>query len=472
MGKRTKGVALRTVFIRYLLLSGIFGVTFLAVAVLLMFVLQNMGVLYRANAGVQACYKAIPLVQEMTAEDFAKEVISAPCRYAVFAEQKSDAQVYHTNMNEKQLAIARDSMRDVKKNSLYSQFHETVPLMDGAVCLLQFDYAVAYVDPGLQSSLPDFQISYFLLVLLIIIAGLALITGHYARLILRETRLLTATGERIVRQRNGEMEADADAEPDRLAYRSVVREFREALENMEELHKETQEAFAQQWRAEQERREGIAALAHDLKTPLTVIGGNAELLLEEALSKEQRLCAGMIARNVEYARSYVDRLRQVIWVQGMEAERKQTVFLPDFYEDCCREGEALCRQRRILLRCAVPPELFFTARKEELHRALFNMLDNAVRFTPGDGEVRFTAEKEGEFIRFTVADSGPGFCGEALQKAGQMFYTSDSARTREGHQGLGLYFARQTAMRHGGSLTVGNGDTGGWVCLRIRHTCS
>ena len=471
VGKRRQGVSLRSVFIRYLFGSGTFGVTFLVGAFFLMLILQNMGFLYRANAGAQACYRAIPLVREMTAADFAPEVVSAPCRYVILEKEEPDAAVLRTNMEEKQIEIARDAMRGIRRKLIYARFHETVPLKDGAVCLLQFDYEVAYVNPKLQSGLPDFQITYFLAAGMMVLAGLAWITGHYARLILRETRLLVSAGEALARQQGREAEtvcskAKAADIGDREG-KATVREFRAALENMEALRREAEAALEQKWRAEQEKREGIAALAHDLKTPLTVIGGNAELLLEEAPEGEQRLCAEMILRNVEYARGYVDRLRWIVFMQDMEEETMQILFLPDFYAECCREGKMLCGQKQIRLRDVAVPALSFPARREELRRTLLNMLDNAVRFTPEGKEILFTAGQEEEYLQFTVSDDGPGFSREALRRAGQMFYTTDSARTRAGHQGLGLYFARRTARRHGGEMTVGNTETGARVCLRI-----
>ena len=63
---------------------------------------------------------------------------------------------------------------------------------------------------------------------------------------------------------------------------------------------------------------------------------------------------------------------------------------------------------------------------------------------------------DGEALTIAVEDTGPGFSAEALARGGQAFYTSDASRPQEGHMGMGLYFAAQTAKRHGGALHLAN----------------
>ena len=85
---------------------------------------------------------------------------------------------------------------------------------------------------------------------------------------------------------------------------------------------------------------------------------------------------------------------------------------------------------------------------------MLNLLDNAARFTPEGGAVRLSAYVEEAVLTVAVEDSGPGFSPEALARAGRGFYTGDASRPREGHMGMGLTFARQTARRQGGTLAL------------------
>ena len=98
---------------------------------------------------------------------------------------------------------------------------------------------------------------------------------------------------------------------------------------------------------------------------------------------------------------------------------------------------------------------------------LFNLLDNAARFTPAGGAVRLSAYVEGDVLTVAVEDSGPGFSPEALARAGRGFYTGDASRPREGHMGMGLTFARQTARRHGGTLELSNTGRGARAALTL-----
>ena len=107
------------------------------------------------------------------------------------------------------------------------------------------------------------------------------------------------------------------------------------------------------------------------------------------------------------------------------------------------------------------------AEKDDVLRAVENLLSNASRFTPAGKEITVDAVLEGQMAGIRVQDSGPGFSAEALAKAGKTFYTQDGSRPKEGHMGMGLYFVSQVARRHGGSLVLENTPSGGRACLRL-----
>lgn len=456
MGKRVKKISMRAVFIRYLALTGICCLILAAGSFMAAVLLQNMGILYRADAGARASMDAVAILQETDSETFDGTRLPSLCRYVVF-EKKGADRILFTNMDEWHLKQAMNAWHGGSGNIGYMQYHMPVELLDGAVCLLQYDYAVAYVNPKLQAVLPDFQTCHFLSVLLLIFLVIGLFTRHYARLIVGETRLLTRAGARIAGQ---EFSAKEEGQ-------AKIKEFEEALQVLDRMREELEKSLQDQWKIQQERNESIAALSHDLKTPLTVIGGNAELLSEEALSEEQRLCVDMILQNAEHAGEYLDRLRTLCVTDQAKEESCQKIDLPVFYRECCGAGMALCRAKRLCLAAQEPVEGIFTGYPKELLRALTNILENAVRYTPEEGRIIFKAERNTDQIIFTVQDGGPGFSAEALKRAGEMLYTSEAARPRGGHQGMGLYFARRVAKKHGGALKVSNTEEGGCVILIV-----
>lgn len=108
------------------------------------------------------------------------------------------------------------------------------------------------------------------------------------------------------------------------------------------------------------------------------------------------------------------------------------------------------------------------AQRQALGRALDNILENAVRFTPAGGTITLDAVEEGQEIVFTVTDTGPGFSPEALQKAGRELFTTDAAQAAS-TGALALLPPAAPPQTHNGTLTVSNGENGGGkVELRVR----
>lgn len=114
----------------------------------------------------------------------------------------------------------------------------------------------------------------------------------------------------------------------------------------------------------------------------------------------------------------------------------------------------------------LPDGLTLHARRQDLARAVENLLANAARFAPQGGQVTLACRVESGQVLFTVQDDGPGFPETILHNGGQMFATGDAARS-DGHQGLGLYWARTVAEAHGGRLTLANTGGGALAVLAV-----
>ena len=123
-------------------------------------------------------------------------------------------------------------------------------------------------------------------------------------------------------------------------------------------------------------------------------------------------------------------------------------------------GRDLCAPRGLDFILDCPASQPCSLCRADVDRAVLNLLDNAARFTPAGGAVRLSAYVEEAVLTVAVEDSGPGFSPEALARAGRGFYTGDASRPQDGHMGMGLTFARQTARRHGGTLELSNTGRG------------
>ena len=212
---------------------------------------------------------------------------------------------------------------------------------------------------------------------------------------------------------------------------------------------------------EQQRAEQIAALTHDLKTPLSIIQGNADLLAEDALSADQQAQVEAILRGSARAQQYLAALRMV---DALPAPM-EPFFSGELTSALDGIARALCAPAGVQFVLDEQWQGQIFAAKADLLRAGENLLDNAVRYTPQGGTVTLSATREGDDYLLRVTDTGAGFTAEALAKAGELLYT-DAARSDAAHQGMGLYFARKTATYHGGTLALSN-VPGGCAVLRL-----
>ena len=242
--------------------------------------------------------------------------------------------------------------------------------------------------------------------------------------------------------------------------RARVREFGATLKAMDDLRRDLAESLESQWGMEQQRRLELAALTHDLKTPLSVISGNAELLGEDALTEGQRESVDAIFRSALRLQDYVAQLRAMTGSEAALSREKERVSLPALAEGWREVGQSLCGAKPAAFRCPEAPRLELAVYRGDLDRAVSNLLDNAARYTPAGGAVTLSVAADGEALTIAVEDTGPGFSAEGLARGEQAFYTSDASRPQEGHMGMGLYFAAQTAKRHGGALRLANTGLG------------
>ena len=444
--KRRPGLA--ALFWQYLLTA---GTVMVLIAVLWWGALTGLmrcGVVYPASTAANGLEVVVPALENGS---LAPEQLPYYYRWAVFDE---DGELLRSGpMSERRLEYARQALTgDLSpKGVFYAQYHKVARLPDGTDCVVQYDYSMPYGTAGLQRRMPEFQTcAPLLLVAAWLVAGAAA-TRHFAGLLRRDAALLTGAARTITDRR-----LDLP-----FAAHARVREFDETLQAMETLRASLAESLKEQWAMEQQRSLELAALTHDLKTPLSIVSGNAELLAEDALTAAQRQNVEAILRGSQRLEDYVAQLRTMT-DSGSDGEgAREQVEICQRVAGWRSVGHGLCAAKQVLFQCDGVPEGTVNVHRISLDRAVENLLDNAVRYTPQNGKVSLTVRTDGGCLSILVEDSGPGFSAEALAKGDQAFFTSDVSRSQGGHLGLGLYFAAQTARRHGGELRLSNTACGG-----------
>lgn len=221
--------------------------------------------------------------------------------------------------------------------------------------------------------------------------------------------------------------------------------------------------------AEAMRRDFVANVSHEIRTPLTVMSGFVETLQNLRLEEAERVrYLGLMAAQARRMQALVSDLLTLSRLEGspLPSGQEWTSTL-DLLAACEQEARGLAAALRKTqdLRFESDPDLEVTVEGSEWGSAMSNLVANAIRYTPAQGQVqvRWQALPEGG-AEFSVRDSGEGIAPEHLPRLTERFYRVDRSRSREtGGTGLGLAIVKHVSQRHGGELriesTVGVGST-------------
>lgn len=456
MAQRRK-IGLTAVFWRYLVTCGACVAMIAALWWAALMLLMRAGVVLPARTAAEVAQTLIARVME--SGEFDPE--SAP-HYVRWVRFTRDGELLDSGgMDKAHLRAAREELRGNSYTAVfpYMQYHCSSFLSDGSALVLQFDYAVPYADPSVDGALPDFQITALLLLLIAWFMACALATRRYSRLLRRDADALMSAAQAVAQRR-----LDWP-----LPEQARVREMSAALGAIEALRASLSDSLKAQWADQTRRRDGLSALTHDLRTPLTAILARADLLSEEAGDSATRESARAIAAEAERLCAYADALDGLWRGDSEEQKEKENVSIKSLFDGWRATGEALCAGKGIRLRAVCDTEGVWPVMRDEIDRAVLNLLDNAARFTPEGGVIALRVSRADDVLTVAVEDSGPGFSAEALRRAGYALYTGEEGGARGSHRGIGLCTARRTAERHGGALTLGNAAAdGGCAVLTIR----
>jgi two-component system phosphate regulon sensor histidine kinase PhoR len=221
-------------------------------------------------------------------------------------------------------------------------------------------------------------------------------------------------------------------------------------------------------RLERVRTEFVANVSHELRTPLTSIRGYLETLLDGALEEPVNA-----RRFLEIAHTHAERLSRLVddLLQLSDIETGKLVFkrtplsLHDVAAEVVTFFEKQAAQKGLTLLNNVPHDMRLEADWDRLTQIFVNLVDNAVKYTPGKGGITLGAERRAHgFVHVWVVDTGIGIPSMDLPRITERFYRVDKARSRElGGTGLGLAIVKHLVQAHGGELwlesELGKGTT-------------
>lgn len=217
------------------------------------------------------------------------------------------------------------------------------------------------------------------------------------------------------------------------------------------------------------RRDFVANVSHELRTPITSIKGFVETLLEGAVTEplQAKHFLEIISRHVDRLNAIIEDLLSLSQLEDTQSKRDIILRkepLKPILEAAVELSSIKADQKQITVNLICPEDLEANANSLLLEQAIFNLLDNAIKFSEPGSAIQLTAELTDKDILISVRDSGCGIKQKHLERIFERFYVVDKSRSRKlGGTGLGLSIVKHIVQLHKGNVTVsssaGKGST-------------
>ena len=392
-------------------------------------------------------------------ETIPPEFIPKICDYAVFTKQ---GKFISGNLG-KAAANSAWEFGIVKKGKINRIYHYLPIYRKNDICIVRYTYLERFRSPVLQKLLPSPVVSFFVLFVAGSIFDIFLLASLFGKYLAKKMSSLQNATEKI---QNKDLEFTVES--------SGVLEIDNVLQSLDNMKEALKTSLKKQWKMEKERRKQISALAHDIKTPLTVIRGNADLLVRTCQTEKQKEYTAFIEESTHQMEQYIKTLIEISKAEIGYTLNKQPVNSKFFIDSIHNQIAALAAFKKLTIDFETHnlPESF-DADNDLLQRAVLNIASNAVDYSPENGKINLKAEVIEDHIHFCVVDCGKGFSPDALKNAAQQFYMADKSRTSKAHYGMGLFIAKSIVEQHGGVLLLENSEEtgGGKVTIKIPVSC-
>lgn len=246
---------------------------------------------------------------------------------------------------------------------------------------------------------------------------------------------------------------------------SRIKEIADVRDAFDEMVQGLKKSNLQQTKLEEERRFVIAAVAHDLRTPLFALRGYLDGL-QLGIAQSPEKTAKYVAVCKEKA-SQLHRLVEDLFTfakmdYGEGAIVKDIVNLRTVLQQSADSVEPFARQKNVVIALRSAEACIVRGDAHLLERAISNLLDNAVRYTPDHGKINVECGSVNDQVWFTIRDTGPGFAPEELNRLFEPLFRGEMSRNRAtGGSGLGMTISERIIRRHGGELVANNDPSGG-----------
>lgn len=444
--------SLKTAFWKFLFLmiGGLAGAVLLPFAVMLFSV--SMGIATYADYSERSVEKVAPIIA--ATPDLSEVSLPVGCKYLLLDK---NYEILKTSLEGDDLEKAMEYAVSGKGNENVRKQYLLVT-REKEYVILQYYIGSQFINPWMNQHLPSPEVLMYIFMGINCIVVCTVLTSWFAKKLRIQLRpLFHATKE--VAEQNLDFEVG----------HSAIREFEEALEAFSDMKEQLKTSLEQQWKAQQMQKEQIAALTHDLKTPLTIIQGNIDLLEETALSKEQKMYVQYASESAEQMTSYIQVLMEMLKSSIGYTLHKERFVLQDFLREIAPKITTMCQRKQIDFQCVSAEQpISINGDKALLERVVMNLIENAVTHTAEQGTIIVELEQsETGSAAIRVKDNGSGFSQKVLKYAAEQFFMEDDSRGAGTHFGMGLYIAKTILEQHQGDLRLGNREDGQGAVVTI-----
>lgn len=217
-------------------------------------------------------------------------------------------------------------------------------------------------------------------------------------------------------------------------------------------------AIAKYHRMKKMRREFVANVSHELKTPLTVVRGYVEMIQEtdHALDPHWQKVFGTIEGQVSRMERLVEQLLSLSKVENNRDDDDMShVDMPVLVENLVEDARWLNQEKQHEIRTHIMQDVGVYGIETELKSACANLISNAIAYTPANGIIDVSWKRNGDKLVFSVKDNGDGIKADQLNRLTERFYRIDKSRSRDtGGSGLGLAIVKHVLLHHKAELVI------------------
>lgn len=432
--------SLKFFFIKFILSLIIGAGVSIALPLVLATLASNMGYITVANYNEIQAEKTAKILETEKNPDYKN--IPAGIKYLIISKEFD---ILNTNMsNGEQKDALRYANGKFEKTASGKQF--ILVTRDKEFCILQYYIGSHFTNIWLDIHMPSPDILINAGMILNCLFVFSIMVFLFAKELRKELKPVMDATTKIEEQ---ELEFNISS--------SRIIEFNDILKSIYNMKNSLKKSLKTQWNIECQQKEQISALAHDLKTPLTIIAGNADLLSETNINQEQEEYINHILESSKRMENYIAILIDLSKNTGEIPINRESISIGKFIDSIKGQMQSVVAMKKMNLIIAIMDESFRIEIDTVLmERAIINVLSNAVDHSPTHGEIIFNVTKDKGKCKISIIDSGPGFTPAALKYGLERFFMDDKSRNYQHHYGMGLYITNSIVTQHGGKVELKN----------------